>query len=32
MSRIGVGGCCPNCDEPIAIVELVDDDLTARSD
>ena len=22
MRRIGVGGCCPNCDEPISVSEL----------
>jgi hypothetical protein len=23
MSRVGIGGCCPSCDEPIAVAELV---------
>jgi hypothetical protein len=23
MSRVGVGGPCPNCDEPVAVAELV---------
>jgi hypothetical protein len=27
MSRIGIGGCCPNCDEPVAITELIDTNL-----
>lgn len=22
--RIGIGGCCPNCDEPVAITDLID--------
>lgn len=24
MRRVGVGGCCPACDEPIAVTELLD--------
>ena len=24
MSRVGIGGCCPHCDEPVAVAELVD--------
>jgi len=24
MRRVGIGGCCPSCDEPIAINELLD--------
>jgi hypothetical protein len=23
MRRVGIGGCCPNCDEPIVVSELV---------
>jgi hypothetical protein len=29
MRRIGVGGCCPTCEAPIAILELVDWEVTA---
>jgi hypothetical protein len=29
MRRIGIGGCCPACDAPIAIQELVDPEVTA---
>jgi hypothetical protein len=29
MRRIGIGGCCPACDAPIAIHELVDQEVTA---
>jgi hypothetical protein len=29
MRRVGVGGCCPDCDAPIAIHELVDPAVTA---
>jgi hypothetical protein len=28
MRRVGVGGCCPTCDAPIAIHELVDKEAT----
>jgi hypothetical protein len=24
MRRVGIGGCCPACDEPIALTELLD--------
>jgi hypothetical protein len=24
MRRLGIGGCCPACDEPIAVQELLD--------
>jgi hypothetical protein len=27
MRRIGIGGCCPSCDEPIAVAELVDQEV-----
>jgi DNA polymerase II large subunit len=27
MSRVGMGGCCPSCDEPIAVAELVDQEV-----
>jgi DNA polymerase II large subunit len=23
MRRVGIGGACPHCDEPVAVVELV---------
>jgi hypothetical protein len=23
MRRVGIGGCCPSCDEPIAVTELL---------
>jgi hypothetical protein len=28
MRRIGIGGCCPACDAPIAVHELVDQEVT----
>jgi len=24
MARVGFGGCCPQCDEPVAVDELLD--------
>ena len=24
MRRVGLGGCCPTCDEPITVTELLD--------
>ena len=29
MRRVGIGGCCPSCDEPIALSELVDQEVIA---
>jgi hypothetical protein len=29
MRRVGIGGCCPSCDEPIAVSELVDQEVSA---
>ena len=29
MRRVGIGGCCPSCDEPIAVAELVGQEVTA---
>ncbi|MGH9119273.1 MAG: hypothetical protein ACRD0A_15755 [Acidimicrobiales bacterium] len=28
MRRIGIGGHCPNCDEPVAITDLLDEEVT----
>jgi predicted nucleic acid-binding Zn ribbon protein len=28
MRRVGIGGCCPACDEPIAIAELLQEAAT----
>jgi hypothetical protein len=28
MRRVGIGGCCPHCDEPVAIHELLDQEVT----
>ena len=28
MRRVGIGGSCPTCDEPIAITELLDEEAT----
>ncbi|WP_298446326.1 hypothetical protein [Ferrimicrobium sp.] len=28
MTRVGIGGHCPSCEEPIAIVDLIDDEVT----
>jgi hypothetical protein len=30
MRRIGLGGCCPACDEPIAVGELLGEEVIAR--
>jgi hypothetical protein len=27
MRRLGIGGCCPSCDEPISVSELVDQEV-----
>jgi predicted amidophosphoribosyltransferase len=27
MRRVGIGGCCPSCDEPIAVAELIDQEV-----
>ena len=27
MRRVGIGGCCPNCDDPIAVVELIGEEV-----
>lgn len=29
MRRVGIGGCCPNCDDPIAVNELIDQEVIA---
>ena len=29
MRRVGIGGMCPACDEPVAIIELVGDGVIA---
>jgi hypothetical protein len=29
MRRIGIGGCCPSCEEPIAVAELIDEEVVA---
>ncbi len=28
MRRVGIGGHCPNCDEPVAIAELLNQEVT----
>lgn len=28
MRRVGIGGTCPACDDPVAITELVDQEVT----
>ncbi len=32
MRRVGIGGCCPSCDEPIAVEELVGEEATRSGD
>jgi hypothetical protein len=27
MRRVGIGGCCPSCDEPVAVAELVGEEV-----
>ncbi len=29
MRKIGIGGNCPNCDEPVAVAELVSEEVIA---
>ena len=29
MRRVGIGGCCPSCDEPVAAAELLGREVTA---
>ena len=29
MRRIGIGGCCPSCDEPVAVTELLGEEVIA---
>jgi hypothetical protein len=31
MHRVGLGGCCPACDEPIAITELLSQEVITNS-
>ncbi|MEW6154232.1 MAG: hypothetical protein AB1673_09640 [Actinomycetota bacterium] len=31
MRRIGLGGCCPSCDEPVAVSELLGEEVVADS-
>lgn len=31
MQRVGIGGTCPSCDEPIAITELIDQEVTGQT-
>ena len=28
MTRIGIGGLCPHCDDPVSVVELTGEELT----
>jgi len=28
MRRVGIGGSCPSCDEPIAVEDLLDEEVT----
>ena len=27
MRRVGIGGHCPHCDEPVAITDLLDEEV-----
>jgi hypothetical protein len=27
MRRVGLGGCCPNCDAPVSINDLLDEEV-----
>jgi len=29
MGRVGIGGCCPSCDQPVAVAELHGREVTA---
>jgi hypothetical protein len=31
MHKIGLGGPCPHCDEPVAVTELLDQEVTATN-
>ncbi len=28
MQRVGIGGTCPSCDEPVAVAEILDQEVT----
>lgn len=28
MRKLGIGGRCPHCDEPVAVVDLTDGEVT----
>ena len=30
MRKLGLGGPCPHCDEPVAVVELLDQEVVLR--
>lgn len=31
MRKVGIGGSCPNCDEPMSVAELVGEEVVATS-
>ncbi|MGH9093611.1 MAG: hypothetical protein ACRDXE_00455 [Acidimicrobiales bacterium] len=31
MRRVGIAGCCPNCDDPIAVAELIGEEVVTLS-
>jgi hypothetical protein len=31
MRKVGIGGSCPCCDEPVAVTELVGEEVVATS-
>jgi hypothetical protein len=31
MRKVGIGGSCPHCDEPVAVAELVGEEVVATS-
>lgn len=31
MRRVGIGGCCPSCDDPVAVVELIGEEVITIS-
>jgi hypothetical protein len=30
MRRVGLGGHCPHCDEPVAIADLLDEEVVPK--
>lgn len=31
MRRVGLGGCCPHCDEAVAVIDLLDEEVVPKA-